>query len=103
MAGSAPATVTGRTHTRRRGERLMRHALLSIAAWAGVLQSLSGGISIVDNAARLIGIASVLGTFTVLVYRLGVWRQQMENTKDTVIAELKSGFDRLERRLDHSI
>jgi hypothetical protein len=78
----------------------MRHALLSIAAWAGVLQSLNSGFSIIDGAARLIGIASVLGTFTVLVYKLGVWRQQMENTKDTVIAELKSGFDRLERQLD---
>jgi len=81
----------------------MRHALLSIAAWAGVLQSIGTNFSVVDSAARLIGIASVLGTFTVLVYRLGVWRQQMENSKDMVLLELRAGFERLERRLDHTI
>ncbi len=80
----------------------MRHALLSIAAWAGVLQSIGSGFSTIDGAARLIGVASVLGTFTVLVYRLGVWRQQMENTSNTVVAELRAGFDRVERRLERN-
>jgi hypothetical protein len=56
---------------------------------------------------RLISAASVLGSLTVLVYRLGVWRQEMENTKHNVGAEVKAhrdesaaNFDRLERRLE---
>ncbi|MDB4874266.1 MAG: hypothetical protein JWM41_712 [Gemmatimonadetes bacterium] len=81
----------------------MRSALLPIAAWVGVLQT----VGPTEHAARLVGIASVLGTLTVLVYRLGVWRQEMEHTKHDVGGELKSyresttaSFDRLERRLE---
>jgi len=55
----------------------------------------------------IIGIAGVLGTLTVLIYRLGVWRQEMENTKHNIGAEVKAyhdestvNFERLERRLD---
>jgi hypothetical protein len=81
--------------------------------WWGVLQSL---MSVHDNTpstpgllslAQLVGFASVLGSLTVLVYRLGVWRQEMENTKHNVGAEVKAhrdesaaNFDRLERRLE---
>jgi len=43
----------------------------------------------------------------VLIYRLGVWRQEMENTKHNVVREVKAhreqtaaSFDRLERRLE---
>ena len=85
----------------------MRSALLPIAAWAGVLQTLGAPTSTVDSAARLIGFASVLGTLTVLAYRLGVWRQEMVNTKHNVASEVKAhreetaaSFDRIERRLD---
>jgi hypothetical protein len=85
----------------------MKSARLSIAAWAGVVQTLGAPAGVTDSAARVIGIASVLGTLTVLVYRLGVWRQEMEQTKHDVGAELKSyreataaSFDRLERRLE---
>jgi hypothetical protein len=81
--------------------------------WWGVLQSL---MSVHDatpsgpgllSLAQLVGFASVLGSLTVLVYRLGVWRQEMENTKHNVGAEVKAhrdesaaNFDRLERRLE---
>jgi septal ring factor EnvC (AmiA/AmiB activator) len=88
----------------------MRPTLLSTLAWLGALQAFSGwGVPAwsLDTAARLIGIAGVLGTLTVLVYRLGVWRQEFENTKDRVAAEVKkhreestTNFDRVERRLE---
>jgi hypothetical protein len=90
-----------------------RNAMLSVAMWLGVLQSVlpvhdnvSAGTSLV-SIAQLVGFASVLGSLTVLVYRLGVWRQEMENTKHNVGAEVKAhrdestaNFDRLERRLE---
>jgi septal ring factor EnvC (AmiA/AmiB activator) len=85
----------------------MRSALLSCVAWLGALQSWRGPFVSVEDTARLVGIASVLGTVTVLVYRLGVWRQEMENTKDSVGADVKAhreessaNFDRIERRLE---
>ena len=86
----------------------MRSTLLSCVAWLGALQSwrlpLSAGV---DDTARIVGLASVLGTVTVLVYRLGVWRQEMQNTRDNVTREVKAhrdesatNFDRIERRLE---
>jgi hypothetical protein len=89
-----------------------RNAFLSFAMWLGVLQSVlpthenTGAPSLI-SIAQLVGFASVLGSLTVLVYRLGVWRQEMENTKHNVGAEVKAhrdesaaNFDRLERRLE---
>ena len=80
--------------------------LLSAASWLGVIQAVPGAAAN-DGMARSIGVASVLATLTVLVYRLGVWRQEMQNTKENVGAELKANreessanFDRLERRLE---
>jgi hypothetical protein len=42
-----------------------------------------------------------------LIYRLGVWRQEMENTRSNVAAEVKAhreessaNFDRIDRRLE---
>jgi hypothetical protein len=89
----------------------MRTALstlvLPFAAWLGALQALTPAATSIDDTVRFIGIASVLGTLTVLVYRLGVWRQEMENTKHNIGAEVKAhhdestvNFERLERRLD---
>ena len=88
----------------------MRNALLTCIAWLGALQSLPPSPSPalnVESTARLVGIASVLATLTVLVYRLGVWRQEMENTKQNIGAEVKAhrgesavNFDRIERRLE---
>lgn len=88
----------------------MRHALAAVVlpfmAWLGALQATTTTGSI-ENTARFIGIAGVLGTLTVLIYRLGVWRQEMENTRNNIGAEVKAyneqaitNFDRLERRLD---
>ena len=87
--------------------------LLPFAAWLGALQAIATRSANIEDTARFVGLASVLGTVTVLVYRLGIWRQEMENTKHNVGAEVKShreestaNFDRLERRLeaiDHMI
>jgi hypothetical protein len=92
----------------------MRVAALCCIAWLGALQALSPSWvpavpidTTLGGAARLLGIASVLGTLTVLIYRLGVWRQEMENTKNNVAAEVKAHRDestlnlgRIERRLE---
>lgn len=85
----------------------MLQYLLPSAAWLGALQALTPSLGSVDDVARLVAVASVLGTLTVLVYRLGVWRQEMENTKHNVGAEVKAyreessaNFARLERRLE---
>lgn len=53
----------------------MRSTLLSSIAWLGALQSWGAPVWTAESAARWLGIAGVLGTLTVLVYRLGVWRK----------------------------
>jgi len=85
----------------------MRLVLLSSFAWLGALQSVGAPVWTVGSAARWLGLASVLGTLTVLVYRLGVWRQELEHTRDEVAAQVKAhrgesvaNFDRIERRLE---
>jgi hypothetical protein len=76
----------------------MRTILLPSAAWLGVLQAFvapsATGFGF-ETVARLVALASVLGSLTVMIYRLGVWRQEMENTKSNVTL----GIDRIERRL----
>ena len=80
---------------------IMRHLALMTAAWAGVLQVVEQPpVASVDSVGKLIGIASVLGTLTVLVYRLGVWRQEMENTKRSAVAQVKASSELTDRRLD---
>lgn len=81
--------------------------LLPFAAWLSALQALSGSALTLDGSARLAAIAGVLGTLTVLVYRLGVWRQQMEYTRHAIAAEVKAHreesavhFERVEQRLE---
>jgi hypothetical protein len=85
----------------------VRSVFLPFLAWAGALQSVAPTSSAFDSGARLLGAAGVLGTLTVLVYRLGVWRQEMEHAKHNVGAQLElhraesaASFERLERRLD---
>ena len=80
---------------------------LPFTGWLGAIQALAAGASRVEDLVRFVGMAGVLGTLTVLIYRLGVWRQEMENTKHNIGAEVKSyheeaiaNFDRLERRLE---
>ena len=81
--------------------------LLPMVGWMGALEALSIGSGSVPDFARIAGLASVLGSLTVLVYRLGVWRSEMENTKHNIGSEVKAyreetsaNFDRLERRLE---
>ena len=81
--------------------------LLPFAAWLSALQALSGSALTLDGSARLAAIAGVLGTLTVLVYRLGVWRSAMEHTRDDVTEAVKAhreesaaNFERLEQRLE---
>jgi uncharacterized protein YdcH (DUF465 family) len=100
----------GLMHFRREAE--MRFLLLPYAAWMGVLP-LTGPVALASDLPRLFAVASVLGSLTVLVYRLGVWRQEMENTRTNVGAEVRShreesasNFARMERQLealDHMI
>lgn len=81
--------------------------VLPVAAWLSALQALGNGVTSLDSGTRIAGIAGVLGTLTVLVYRLGVWRAEMEHTKHDVAEELKAhraesaeSFARIERRLE---
>jgi hypothetical protein len=89
----------------------MRHVMLSLvlptAGWMGALQALIGPTAGADETTRMVGVAGVLATLTVLVYRLGVWRQEMENMKNNVGEQVKAYreesstyFDRLDRRLE---
>ena len=77
----------------------MRTIVLPSAAWLGVLQAFApsntAGFGL-ETVARLVALASVCGTLSVMIYRLGVWRQEMEHTKSIVMA----GIERIERRLD---
>lgn len=80
--------------------------MLPFVSWLGVLQFLPATRGL-EDATRLIGAASVLGTLTVLVYRLGVWRQEMENTRQNIRAgldahraESAASFARLAQRLE---
>jgi hypothetical protein len=85
----------------------MRGMIYSFAVWLGVLQipvASQPPLSIA-NAGQLLGVAGALASLTVMVYRLGVWRQEMYNTKHDVGAEVARyreetgrNFDRLERR-----
>ena len=85
----------------------MRFFLLTFVAWAATLHTFAVPAVFAGDTARLIGTAGVLGSLTVLVYRLGVWRQEMENTKHNVGAEVKAyreqsvtNFERIEARLE---
>lgn len=85
----------------------MRSTLLLSVGWLGALNTWRSPLESADPLVRLIGLATVLGTLTTLIYRLGVWRQEMENTKTNVCAEVKAhreesaaNFGRVEQRLD---
>ena len=73
----------------------MRLLILPYAAWMGVL-SLVAPQGAAGDIPRIIATAGVLGSLTVLIYGLGVWRQEMENTKTNVGETLA----RIERRLE---
>lgn len=79
--------------------------LLAFTGWFGTLQSVPSAAN--ADLLRVASVAGLLSTLTVFVYRLGVWRQEMENTKNNIGAEVKAyhaaccaNFDRLDRRLE---
>jgi hypothetical protein len=85
----------------------MRTFLLHAAAWAAALQTAGSATRAWADPARLVGVAGILGSVTVFIYRLGVWRQEMDSTKASAVAEIQrfreemaANFDRIERRLD---
>jgi hypothetical protein len=85
----------------------MRIYLLHSAAWLAALQSIGGPPGLAGDSAHLLGAAGVLGSITVFVYRLGIWRHEMDTTKNTAVAEIKRyreessvNFERIERRLE---
>ena len=81
--------------------------LLPFAASLGAFQALAPKGGTIEDTIRFAGLASILGSLTVAVYRLGVWRQEMENTKHSIGAEMKANreettahFARLDQRLE---
>src|SRR4051812_723920 len=85
---------------------MMRILILPYAAWMGLL-SLAAPTGAASDFPRIAATAGVLGSLTVLVYRLGVWRQEMENTRTNIGAEVRSyreesatNFARMERQLE---
>jgi len=86
---------------------VIRNALLSAVLWAGALRGWPASGTSTEGLGQFAAIAGVLGTLTVLIYRLGVWRQEMENTKHNVGAEVRAhreestaNFHRIEQRLE---
>ena len=87
----------------------MRPFIIPFSIWLAALQVPFHPAEVhgVGGAGELISVAVGLAGLTVAVYRLGVWRQEMHNTKKNVSAELarfreetRRSFGRLERRLD---
>ena len=62
----------------------MRAVILPLAVWIGALQV---GLPN-QSGAESLSAAVALAGITVMVYRLGVWRQEMVNTKHNIAAEI---------------
>jgi hypothetical protein len=67
--------------------------MLSFVLWLGVLQGLQPPLRPLephppDTIAGLLSIAAALAGLTVAIYRLGIWREQMNNTKSSVTADV---------------
>jgi hypothetical protein len=79
----------------------MRAVLYPFTIYFGALEALAPA----QSNAELLTVAAALASLTVLVYRLGVWRQEMLNLKNNVGAEVGryreetvGRFTRLEHR-----
>ncbi len=79
----------------------MRALVLPFAVWIGVMQNFGSTQSSAESLSAAVALAGI----TVLIYRLGVWRQEMVNTKHNVGAEIAryrqesaDQFRRLEQR-----
>jgi hypothetical protein len=80
----------------------MRPLIIPFAIWLGVLQT---PVASGHDLTAILTTSSALAGLTVLVYRLGVWRAEMQHTKQNVGAELtrfreesRADFARLELR-----
>ena len=80
----------------------MRPLIIPFAIWLGVLQA---PLEPAHSITTILTTATALAGLTVLVYRLGVWRAEMQHTKHHIGAELvrfreesRADFVRLDRR-----
>jgi len=66
----------------------MRPFVIPFIVWLAALQVYSplGRLGSIAAVGELVSGAAALAGLTVAVYRLGVWRQEMRHTKDTVVA-----------------
>jgi putative heme iron utilization protein len=84
----------------------MRAVAIPFAIWLGVLQMPNGQAHTLGEFGSLVSFAVALTGLTIAIYRLGVWREQMNNTKNNVSVEVARNrdesnehFGALERRL----
>ncbi len=68
----------------------MRPLIIPFVIWLGVLQLPPANQQPISLAATgtLIAAAAGLAGLSVSIYRLGVWRQEMHNTKDNISADI---------------
>ena len=68
----------------------MRPLVIPFVLWLGLLQSRwpDAPLETIRGLAEILSLAGALAGLTVAVYRLGVWRQEMHNTKHNVVAEV---------------
>ena len=87
----------------------MRPLVIPFSIWLLALQIPfpPSEIHTLAGLGELLSVAGALAAFTVAVYRLGVWRQEMHSTKDTITTEvahyreeLHQHLARLETRMD---
>ena len=85
----------------------MRPLIIPFVVWLAALQSMwaDAPLATARGLTELVSVAGGLAGLTVAVYRLGVWRQEMHNTKHNVGAELaryreesNQHFERLDQR-----
>jgi hypothetical protein len=78
----------------------MRTIVLPAAAWLGVLQAFvppsPSGFYGIGTLSGLVATATAFATFSILIYRLGVWHHDMASTKDKISAVI----ERIERHLE---
>ncbi len=86
--------------------RATLHTLFLYGAWLSAVETLAPP-SVIDVASHALALAGMLGSLTVLVYRLGVWRQEMDTMRHHVGADVKAlrdessaSFARIDHRLD---
>jgi len=80
----------------------VRTLIIPFAAWLAALQlPMASPPDSVREAAALISAAGGLASITVLVYRLGVWRQEMVNTKLNIAGEIARYREEMVQRFEH--